>query len=130
MKKYADVFVNSFSIVKITFTGNSATDENFVYYLNELKQLYQPKEKIAIIFDAEKAVFPSIKYQKIQARWLKENEELLKTYCTGTAYFIPNVLIRNVLKGIFKYQEQSIPYIVCKNIIEAKIWTFDRLKNS
>ncbi len=129
MKKYADFTVNSFCMAKVTFTGNAATAENFAFYLDEIKQLYAGKTKIAIIFDATTAAFPSIKYQKLQAQWFKDNELMIQTFCAGTAYMIPNVLLRNVLQTIFKYQQQPVDYLVCKTIEEAKIWTFDKLKN-
>lgn len=128
MKKYANFTVNSFSMAKISFTGCAATPENFELYLNEIKQLYDNKDKIALIFDATNAAFPSVKYQKLQAQWFKDNETIIKTYCAGTAYIIPNILLRNVLQTIFKYYEQPVEYMVCKTVEEAKIWTFEKLK--
>lgn len=44
----------------------------------------------------------------------------MKNYCVGTAYVIPNLIIQNVLKAIFKFQKQPVPYIVCNEISEAE----------
>jgi len=119
---YAIISTEKFPIVTVTFTGEKATDDNFKKYLEELTAVYSKKEVLAIIFDATNAVFPGLKYQKLQADWLKENELLMKNYCEGTAYVISNALIRNVLKAIFKFQKQPVPYYITSNLEVAKKW--------
>ena len=121
-QKYAIVETDEFPMVTVKFTGNAANQDNFSTYLAELKEIYAKKQKLAILFDASLAVFPGITYQKQQALWLKENEDLMKEYCLGTAYVIPNLIIRNVLKAIFKFQKQPIPYYVSSEISEAEDW--------
>ncbi len=121
-QKYAIVETDEFPMVTVRFTGNAANQENFSTYLKELKEIYDQKKEVAILFDASLAVFPGITYQKQQALWLKENEDLMKEYCLGTAYVIPNLIIRNVLKAIFKFQKQPIPYYVSSEISEAEDW--------
>lgn len=127
MKNYAVIDSGQFPVINIIFTGNEATDENFSRYLDGLKQIYIQKKKIAIIFDASKAVIPGIKYQKMQANWLKDNKELMVSYCAGTAYIIPGLIIRNILKAIFTFQKQPVDYIVCKNGSEAIEWVNTKL---
>ncbi|MEM9887606.1 MAG: STAS/SEC14 domain-containing protein [Bacteroidota bacterium] len=122
MKKYAEVDTSNFPEVRITFTGEKANDENFEQYLQESRQTYDRAEGLAMIFDASNATVPGIKYQKQQADWLKENEDLMKTYCKGTAYVIPNPIIRTVLKGIFAFQSQPVPYKVTASVEEAQQW--------
>ena len=87
-----------------------------------------PKKKVSIIFDASKAVFPGAVFQKMQANWLKGNKELMVSYCVGTAYIIPSLIIRNVLKAIFTFQKQPVDYIVCKNKTETQNWVNNKLK--
>jgi hypothetical protein len=128
--KYAEIDKKSLPVLQVVFTGNGANDHNFPLYLAELKQVYEEKKQIAIIFDASKAIFPAISYQKMQAQWLKENKKLMQEYCVGTAYIIPSIVIRNVLKAIFAVQEQPVPYLVCKTMSEAKMWTSEQLKNN
>lgn len=124
---YAEVNTENFPVVKVVFTGNKATDDNFIKYLNELKAIYYDGNKLAIVFDATNAVFPNLKYQKIQADWLKDNEELMKSFCVGTAYVIPNSIIRGVLTTIFKFQKQPVAYHICGNLSDADNWVNQKL---
>lgn len=129
MKKYAEVDAGEFPLIKVVFTGEAANAENFPLYLDEVKQNYASEQPIAIIFDATKASLPGITYQKMQAKWLKDNEQLMKDFCRGTAYVIPNLIIRNVLSAIFAFQKQPVPYTVCSTYAEAKRWSTSQLKN-
>lgn len=128
--KYAEINTENFPIVEVIFTGHKATDDNFTKYLEELKEVYSRHEKLSIIFDASNAVFPGLKYQKMQGDWLKENEEVMKKYCSGTAYIIVNTIIRGVLKTIFKFQKQPVPYHICSNIEEAELWINQQLSGN
>ena len=127
MKNYAVIDSSKFPLINIVFTGNEATEKNFTLYLDELSQIYSKQTKIAVIFDATKAIIPGIKYQKLQAKWLKDNKEMMVSYCLGTAYIIPSLLIRNVLKAIFSIQKQPVDYTVCKNQVEAIDWANKKL---
>ena len=130
MKKYAEINQTQFPVVTVTFTGEKADDTNFPLYLGEVKETYDRKTTLAIIFDASNAVLPAVTFQQMQAQWLKDNTQLMKDFCAGTAYIIPNVVIRNVLKAIFSFQGQPVPYLVCRNHDEAKAWTEQQLANS
>ncbi|MEM6643584.1 MAG: STAS/SEC14 domain-containing protein [Bacteroidota bacterium] len=119
---YATFDRTHFPFIKITITGTSATEENFKAYLSDLSKNYAEKERIKILFDASKATFPGFKFQKMQSDWIKENEHLMKNYCAGTAYVIPNAIIRTALNLIFKLQPQPVPYKVVSNQDDANIW--------
>ncbi len=127
MKKYATVDSRKNPIFEVVFTGEQANDDNFPFYMQEVKDVYEQQKKVVIIFDASNAVMPALKYQKIQADWLKENEQLMKDYCLGTAYIIPNLIIRNVLKTIFTFQKQPVEYLICKNSEDANVWVNEKL---
>lgn len=114
-------------MVWVTFTGVQADDENFRHYLNELKSCYEPQTKLGIVFDATVVTVPALKYQKLQAAWLEDNRELMETYCVGTVYIIPNIIIRNVLRTIFAFQPQPVPYKVVSNPVDAEEWMEDQL---
>jgi hypothetical protein len=58
----------------------------------------------------------------MQAKWLKENEQLMKEFCAGTAYIIPNAAIRAILKMIFSFQKQPVPYKIFESEPEANAW--------
>jgi hypothetical protein len=122
MEPYAVIDESSFPIVRITFTGSKSSDENFQSYLDQTKACYNPGKPLAIIFDASKASIPGLSHQKMQANWLKENEELMKNFCAGTAYIIPNAAIRGILKMIFSFQKQPVPYKIVETKKEALAW--------
>ena len=130
MKKYAEVNSSKNPIIEVVFTGEQANDDNFPFYMQEVKAVYEQQKKIVIVFDASNSVMPALKYQKMQGDWLKENEQLMKDYCLGTAYIIPNLIIRNVLKAIFTFQKQPVDYIVCKNNDDANTWVNSQLQNN
>ena len=119
MKKYAEINFNETPIITVVFTGNQATKDNFPAYLAELTSIYDDRKKVVIIFDATNAVVPAVKYQKLQAYWLKKNRELMLDYCLGTVYIVPNILIRFVLKAIFTFQRQPVEYVIYSNAQEA-----------
>ncbi len=122
MEPYAIIDESSFPTVRIGFTGSKDTDQNFQSYLDQTKACYQREKRLAIIFDASKAGIPSFSHQKMQANWLKENEELMKNFCVGTAYIIPNLAIRGILKMIFSLQKQPVPYKIFETRLEAENW--------
>lgn len=127
MKKYATVDKSKKPLIIVSFAGEKATDENFPFYLMEVRQCYDDNNKIAIIFDATNAVFPGLTFQKMQADWLRTNTKMMQNFCVGTAYIIPNLLIRNVLKAIFAIQKQPVPFIICDSFVEAEIWATEKL---
>jgi hypothetical protein len=122
MEPYAIIDEAYFPIVKIRFTGSKSTDQNFQSYLDQTKACYRHERPLAIIFDASKASVPGLSHQKMQANWLKENEDLMKRFCACTAYVIPNVAIRSILKMIFSFQGQPVPYKIFETEDEALTW--------
>jgi hypothetical protein len=122
MEPYAIIDESSFPIVKIGFTGTKSTDQNFRSYLDQTKACYRHEKNLAIIFDASKASIPNLSHQKMQADWLKENKKLMQNFCLGTAYVIPNMAIRGILKMIFSFQKQPVPYKIFETEPDALIW--------
>lgn len=122
MEPYAIIDESSFPLVTIRFTGNKSTDQNFKAYLEETKACYRFEKPLSIIFDASNATIPSFSHQKMQANWLKDNMELMTKFCKGTAYVIPNAPIRAILKMIFSFQKQPVPYKIFETTTEAQEW--------
>ncbi|TVP49971.1 MAG: STAS/SEC14 domain-containing protein [Mongoliibacter sp.] len=122
MERYATIDESDFPIIRVRFTGKNSTDQNFQAYLDETKHCYRYEKKLAVIFDASLAVLPSFAHQKMQAKWLRENKKLMQSYCAGTAYIIPSLAIRAVLKIIFSLQKQPVPYQIFENEHEAEAW--------
>ncbi|WKV13437.1 STAS/SEC14 domain-containing protein [Marivirga harenae] len=122
MKSYAIVDSTRMPIITVTFTGEKSTDENFQMYLDGVEKCYDDRKTIAIIFDASNAVIPKLSHQKKQATWLSQHWKLMQNYCLGTAYVIPSTAIRAVLKMIFSFQNQPVPYKIVSNLEEAESW--------
>ncbi|MEQ8705770.1 MAG: hypothetical protein RIC19_17720 [Phaeodactylibacter sp.] len=122
MDLYATFNFEAFPVVVVAFTGHKATEENFQKYLDDLYEAYDKALPFAYLFDAERAAMPGLRYQKMQADWLKANDGLMKKYCQGTAYHIPNAIIRTALKGIFALQQQPVPYKVAGDFESAMEW--------
>ncbi|MCR9013584.1 STAS/SEC14 domain-containing protein [Aquiflexum gelatinilyticum] len=122
MDSYAIIDESNFPIIRIRFTGHKSTNQNFQNYLDQTKACYRFAKGLAIIFDASDAAIPSLYHQKMQAKWLKENEQLMKDFCAGTAYIIPNAVIRAILKMIFSFQKQPVPYKIFESEPEANAW--------
>lgn len=128
MKKYAEIDKAHFPLVYVRFTGHPAEAENFKLYLDELRESYARKEPLALLFDAREASLPAYRYQRMQAQWLKENHELMKDFCAGTAYIIPNAMLRSVLRFILFLQAQPVAYSVFEEPSEAEAWAKQQLE--
>lgn len=127
---YARVDQTAFPLITVTFTGQKSTNANFKAYLKDLDDCYFAQQKLAIVFDASKAVVPRISHQILQANWLKDNTSLMQGYCKGTAYVIPNKTIQWVLKMIFLLQKQPVPYEVFSTYKDAQVWCWSQLQKN
>ena len=119
---YAIFNRSAFPLIVVSFTGENETPDNFKEYLNGLLKNYEAKKPFSLVFDATKASTPNIKYQKLQAMWMKEHDSLVKEYCRCVAYVVPSVLLRGVLKTIFRLQKNPVPFKVFSNLDDAKNW--------
>jgi hypothetical protein len=119
---YALIDESQRPLIRITFTGNKSTDENFSQYLNETQACYRGEEKIALLFDATHATLPALKHQQMQANWLKVHKKLMQNSCLGTAYLIPSPAIRIVLRMIFSMQKQPVPFRIFAEESSAMDW--------
>jgi len=122
MEQYARVDREQFPLVVVTFTGAKPTPTNFQQYLDELYANYAPKQPFVLVFDATSAKVPGITYQKKQAEWMREHQDLIQSYCLGIAYVMPSAVIRNVLKLIFKLQNDPVPSKVFSSREEGLAW--------
>jgi hypothetical protein len=122
MQPYAIIDETYFPIVRVTFTGNKSTDQNFQVYLNQVRACYRHQRPLFLIFDATHISAPGYSHQKMQAKWLKDNEELIRSLCAGTAYVIPDPSIRAILRVVFLIQSQPVPYQIFEDLAEAEAW--------
>lgn len=124
---YAEVDRVVEGILTVRFTGAPSTDRNFEGYLNEVRDRYRDAGTIGVLFDASRASLPHYRHIKMQADWLKTHWELMKTQCAGTAYVIPNGMVRGILNMIFTLQNQPVQYEVVSKKADAEVWLRERL---
>lgn len=122
MNLYATFDFKAFPVVVVNFTGHKATEENFEKYLNDLYVAYEKALPFVYLFNAGNAALPGLRFQRMQAQWLKKNEAMMIKHCKGTAYYIPNSIIRTALNGIFALQKQPVPYKVAGSMETAMQW--------
>lgn len=127
MTLFAHIDQSDFPLVIVTFTGVKPTEENFQAYLDELTEVYKKGETFMIVFDASQAVLLSLKYQRKQAQWITDHLGLIQEFCLGTAFVIPNDIIRTVLKAIFSIQQQPDPYEIFATLDAGMAWAKSRL---
>lgn len=124
---YAEVGEVKEGILMVRFTGVASTDENFENYLREVTDRYRDAGTIAVLFDAASASLPHYRHVMMQADWLESHLEMMKSQCAGTAYVIPNGMVRGVLNMIFTLQRQPVPYEVFSNTAAAEEWLLEKL---
>ena len=127
MSAYASFDRSGFPVITIRFSGVKATPENFAFYLDELERNYDRQEPIAIIFDATKGLPLHPMYQQKQAQWMKQFEPLIRKFCRGIAFIIPNPLIRQTLKLIFSIQRNPAPFKVFSTMEEGVAWSKEQI---
>jgi len=92
----------------------------FREYLNELYRVIQDNPGRAQIMDGTNGIWLPSEIQIAQGNWIREHQDFLVANCSYTAYIIENKLTKVVLMGIFMVQKPQVPYIVVKNLEEAK----------
>jgi hypothetical protein len=120
---YALFHRERFPLIVIEFTGSKETSANFNEYLKGLEENYANKKELTLVFDARKALSLNPIYQAKQAAWMQTNKNLIKQYCKGIAYIVPNPILRKVLQLIFKITPNPVPFRVFEGMEQGIIWT-------
>jgi hypothetical protein len=115
-------------LIIIEFTGEKANAHSFADYLGGLEENYISKEKIALVFDARKALDLHPLYQMKQAQWMQQNKALIGRYCKGIAYVVPNIFLRTMLGLVFKIQPSPVPFKVFSSLDTGVAWAESQLK--
>lgn len=126
MTPFAHIDQSDFPLVVVTYTGEKPTEENFPQYLEELTDVYRREAPFIIVFDAFKSVLPGLKYQRKQAQWMTEHLDLIEQYCLGSAFVIPQDIIRTVLKAIFAIQPPPMRYEIFATMEAGMAWAKSR----
>lgn len=126
---YANFNRDEFPLIVIEFTGVKENVHNFQSYLKGLEENYASKKEIALIFDARKALSLNPIYQLKQAMWMQKNRQMIKTYCKGIAYVVPQTVLRKVLQLIFNISPNPVTFKVFEDFDEASAWARQKLNS-
>tara|TARA_B100000902_G_C26682845_1_gene608656 strand:+ start:169 stop:570 length:402 start_codon:yes stop_codon:yes gene_type:complete len=119
---YALFHRERFPLIVIEFTGTKETSINFNKYLKGLEENYANKTELALVFDARKSLSINPIYQAKQAAWMQTNKDLIKQYCKGIAYIVPNPILRKMLQLIFKITPNPVPFCVFEGMEQGADW--------
>lgn len=119
---YAVVDTDKYPLVVVRFTGEASTDVNFARYLDQVRQAYDEGGRLGILFDASSATMPAYAHIRMQADWLEQHKDLMQKQCVGTAYVLPNKMVRTALQMIFALQKQPVPYALFAAEHDATKW--------
>jgi len=125
--KYATLEEQDAPLFRIRFSAKEPSREEFEEYLQILDELYAKHDKLALLFDASQVKYLSSELRIRQGEWLKENFEQMENQCAGVAYFLPNLMTRFILKGIFLVQKQAAPYKIVGSEEEGISWLKQQL---
>lgn len=125
--KYATLEEQDAPLFRIRFSAKEPSCEEFEEYLQILDGLYAKHDKLALFFDASQVKYLSSELRIRQGEWLKENFERMESQCAGVAYFLPNLMTRFILKGIFLVQKQAAPYKVVGSEEEGIDWLHEKI---
>lgn len=96
------------------------TEKEFNRHLRILKKVYEDLEQqTVVIFDAQQCRFLPSEIRIMQAIWLKENLDLIKTKVLKTIYIIPNPVLEFLLESIFILQKYPIPFEIVHSMEAA-----------
>ncbi len=115
-------------IVVVTFVG-LATDAEFQDYLTRMeKMILSRRETNCTILDATRAGNTPPVQRRMQADWLKRNEDLLRQYSAGTAFVIDSSLVRGLLTAILWMSPMATPHTIVASLDEAESWAAAQLR--
>jgi hypothetical protein len=115
-------------IVVVTFVG-AATDAEFQDYLASMENMMVMRRGTnCTILDATRAGNTPALQRRMQADWLKRNEELLRKHSAGTAFVINSPLVRGLLTAILWMSPMATPHTVVASLDEAERWAAAQLR--
>ena len=104
MKEYQPYGIFDFSelpVVKVSYTEEKISDENFADYLEEMGTVFEKAERYIMLFDTTHATYMPVKHRIEQGKYLEKNEERIKRQSIAVIFIAPSFLHRTVLKAIF-----------------------------
>ena len=117
---YATFDYSDLPIIKVDFTGEKATDENFKNYLDETANIPSKTERYISIMDTSKTSYLAAKYRILQGKYLEENHERIAEKAIAAIFIAPSFLHRSILKAIFLVKQYPSPVFIVSSKEEAQ----------
>jgi hypothetical protein len=114
-------------LVVITFRG-VPTDEEFEAYLEGQTRIVQRRERFASLVDARQAGQMPPVQRRIQAEWMQQHHDALRSFALGVSFAIESPIVRGVLTAILWLAPLPQPYYIAATMEDAERWAVGRLR--
>jgi len=125
---YFSANVDKFPFVYVVFTGEGATDEEFVEYMKFLDTLYTQEDKFVMLTDYRKGSYMKSKHRVDFGNWTKQNKERIQKQFKGAVFIMSSFLQKSILQAVFAIQTPPYEYLVVDNQEKAEIWLKEQLE--
>jgi len=95
--------------------------------LTTFDRLAVRKQRFVSVSDISRVHMPSGDVLRRYAKWHRENQDLLRTFCLGSATIAPSALVRGILKAVNWLQPSPEPQVVVATLEEGLRFVEDRL---
>jgi hypothetical protein len=108
------------------------TTEDMKKVLALILKVLEKQKPIAIYVDARKANRPPSSAASMLLQWMRENKEIFKKYLICTAVVFSNsntnILIKNLLMGVFKIQKPAAPNCLFTDYEKCVKWVKNKVE--
>jgi len=121
-------FEMSESPLVVMRTEGEPTDAEHIAGLARLSELLRTLPRVAFVFEDVGGARLTMEQRRRQARWLKDEGELLRSRCRGVAFVFPSPVARFVLSSILLLTGTPMPYVVVAGYQRAREWAREQLR--
>ena len=112
-----------------TIFPDVASEADIYSYLSVIVQLQtQMQSEHCWILDCSLVKAAPASQRKIFAQYERENASYNRRFNKGSAFIIPNTLVRGLLTAIYWLSPPVYPYTIVNSEAEAKRWVQEQLK--
>lgn len=119
------------STIKFVFL-EPFTTEDMKKVLALILKVLEKQKPAAIYVDARKANRPPSSAASMLLQWMKAHKEIFKKYLICTAVIFSNsttnIVIKNMLMGVFKIQKPASPNCLFTDFEKGVIWVKTKVK--
>jgi len=100
---------DNFPVVNVEFNGVIENNDDFVFFINEWKKLYNEKKDFEFVFDTSGCGLINPKYSFYMAFFIKKLKKKPKQYLKKSKIYIYHKFILYLLKLIFYIESPVAP---------------------